>query len=277
MRRLILLFAFYGFAISSIAQTGPGAMLPGKDDIAGWKPEGELEIFSRESIRNLSKEETDYILEYGLNYAIRQRYYNYRNKVITVEVYTMNNSFGSCGLFMRYGKKQRVFQEYGNSVYEKEGEYGFWKQLYFVKLKSAASGDTIKEGFRQISAFIDSKIRSKGIIPDILGFSKDKPGNVTIFRGPLALSEIYYFSPKNIFYINEGLAIENGNIKDIIFRYSDNNEAVRRFTEVAGLLSGMSKFSGFIMLGDFSFTMKDRDGKQLVFKVAEDCIRVNIK
>ena len=261
----------------SFAQTGKGAMLPDKDDIAGWKPEGEMKIFNSEALRNLAKEETEFIKEYGFDYAVEQKYYNYRNMLITVNVYVMKNSFGSCGLFMRYSKKQKVFQEYGNSTYEKAGEYGFWKQMYFVKLTSGSEGDTIKEGFRMISGFIDSKIRTKGSVPEILGYSKDKPGNVTIFKGPLALSEIYYFGPNNIFFIDEGLAIENGETKEIILKYSDNNVAVRRFTEVAGLLSRMSKFSDFVMLDDFSFALKDRDRKKLVLTVSENCLNITIK
>jgi hypothetical protein len=77
--------------------------------------------------------------------------------------------------------------------------------------------------------------------------------------------------------VQEGIAIENGDTKDIILKYSDNNEAVRRFTEVAGLLSGMNKFSDFIMLENFSFALKDRDRKTLVFKVSENYLKINIK
>jgi hypothetical protein len=259
------------------AQTGKGAMLPGKDDIAGWMPAGEMKVFKSEALRNLAKDEAEFIMEYGFDNAIEQKYYNYGNKLITVDVFTMKNSFGSCGLFMRYSKKQKVSQKYGNSTYVKTGEYGFWKHLYFVKLSSASAGDTINEGFMMISAFIDSKIRSKGVIPEILGFSKDKPGNVTIFRGPLVLSEIYYFGPNNIFFMQEGIAIENGRTKEIILKYPDNNEAVRRFTEVSGILSRMSNFSDFAMHDNFSFSMKDRDRKTLVFSVQENCLNIMIR
>lgn len=277
MRYLFTIILIIYACLETAGQTGPGAMLPGKDDLAGWRTPGEMKIWSKENLRSFAKEESAIVQEYGFNYAVEQNYNNFRNKLINVKVYVMNSSFGACGLFMRYSKNQKVIKEYGNSACEKDGEYCFWKQFYFVKLSSASVGDTIKEGFRMISAFIDSKIRSKGVMPDIMGLSSGRSGNVIIFRGPLALSEIYYFSPLNIFFVQEGIAMENPDSKEIILKYADNNEAVRRFTEVAGILSGMSKFSDFIMLENFSFAMKDKERKTLVFMVSENYLNIKIK
>lgn len=277
MRIVLAVMLTLFVSLGSTGQTGPGAMLPGKDDVAGWGTAKEMKIFSKENLQSFANEETDLITELGFDYGVEQDYYNFRDKLISVRVYVMTSSFGSCGLFMRYSKSRKAVKEYGNSSYEKEGEYGFWKQFYFVKLSSVSSGDTIKEGFRMIAAFIDSRIRSKGVIPEILVFSEGKPGDVTIFKGPLALSGIYYFSPLNIFHVREGIAIENGGTKEIILKYSDNDEAVRRFSEVAGILSGMSRFSDFIMLENFSFALKDRDRKTLVFKVSENYLNITIK
>jgi hypothetical protein len=144
-------------------------------------------------------------------------------------------------------------------------------------MTSRFSGDTINEGFRQIAGFIDARIRTKGKPPEILDYCVDKKGTVTIFKGPLALSEIYYFSPLNIFFADEGIAVTNGDTTELIFAYIDDNEAVRRFTEVAGIVSQMSKFSDFIMPAPFTFAMMDRNGKMLTFRVIENKIDVIIK
>jgi hypothetical protein len=275
-----MIFAAVIFIISvsgGYSQTGPGAFLPGPDDIPGWKPAGEMKIWNETILGSLSPADKDLIMEYGFSYAVTARYYNYNNRLIDVRVFTMDNSFGACGLFMRSSRNLRVFEEYGNSSYEKPGEYGFWKQFYFVIMQSAASGDTVSEGFRQIASFIDSRIKSRGILPDILRFSDSRSGNVIIFKGPLALSEIYYFSPLNIFFIKEGIAIEDKDSKEIILKYTDNYEAVRRFSDSAGILSSMTKFSNFIMAGEYSFAMKDRDGRTLIFKVVDNCLHITIK
>jgi hypothetical protein len=277
MRYYLTITLLFFISLNSAGQTGPGAMLPAKDNIAGWRPAGEINIWSKENLRNFAGDEADIVMEYGFDHAVEQNYYNFKNKLINVKVYVMNNSFGSCGLFMRYSRNQNVVKEYGNSAYQKDGEYGFWKHLYYIRLTSDAKGDTIKEGFRMIAAFIDSKIRYRGVIPEIVGYSEGKAGTVTIFRGPLALSEIYYFSPLNIFFVQEGIAIVNGESKEIILRYSDNNEAVRRFSETAGILSGISKFSDFIMIGDLSFALKDRERRTLVFRVSDNYLNITIK
>jgi hypothetical protein len=144
-------------------------------------------------------------------------------------------------------------------------------------MTSETTGDTISEGFRQMAAYIDSKIRSRGNMPAILGYSKYKKGDVTLFRGPLGLSEIYYFGPRNIFFADEGIAIENNNETEIFFKYSDNNEAVWRFSETAGLLSGMSRFSDFKMTGEYTFELKDIEGRVLSVSVSDSCLHVTIR
>jgi hypothetical protein len=189
----------------------------------------------------------------------------------------MNNIFGSYGIFLHKSKWEKVNKEFGNSYYEKEGIYAFWKQYYFILMHSAVSGDSVSAGFRQMAGVIDSKIKSRGKMPDILSFSNNRTGNPILFKGPVSLSLIYYFSPLDIFKINEGIAFESSDSKEIILKYPDNNEAVRRFSDAAGILGRMTKFSDFKMTDTYSFSMKDKDGKTLTFKVNDDCLNIPIK
>ena len=259
------------------SQTGKGAFLPDINDLPGWRPAGEVEVYKSESLEKIADAETGLILEYGLNYAVARKYYNFGYRVINVQVYTMDNSFGSYGLFLRHSKNEKVFSKYGNSCYEKAGEFGFWKQFYFIRMFSDVKNDTVSEGYSQIAAFIDSKIRSRGVFPPIMNLSDKEAKNVRIFRGPLALSEIYYFSPLNIFFVNEGIAFDKGDTTKIILKYPDNNDAVKHYTEVAGILSAMPKFTDFRMDGNFSFSMKDKEHKTLIFSVSESNLEISIE
>ena len=277
MKKIILLLLSLATYSISFSQSGPGAMLPTETELPGWRASGEFKTYNRDNLSNLINDEANLILEYGFRNIVSRDYYNFSGKVINIQVYTMENTFGSCGVFMLKSKGEKVFKEFGNACFEKAGSFSFWKQFYLVMMHSEFSGDTISEGFRLIAGVIDSKIKSRGLFPDIIGLSNDKTGNITIFKGPLALSNIYYFSPLNIFYIKEGIAIENGDTREIILKYTDNNEAVRRFSDAAGILSGMSKFSSFIMLGDYSFAMKDKEGKTLKFRVDDNCMNITIK
>jgi hypothetical protein len=259
------------------SQTGPGAILPNEKEVPGWRTSGELKIYNRDNLYDLIRNEAEIFKEFDFRSAVSRDYYNFSGKVINIRVFTMENTFGSYGIFLQKSKGEKVFKEFGNACFEKAGNFSFWKQYYFVTLHSESSGDTISGGFRLFSGIIDSKIKSRGLFPEILGLSADKTGDITLFKGPLALANIYYFSPLNVFYINEGVAIENSDSKEIILKYIDNNEAVRRFSDAAGILGGMSKFSGFIMTGDYSFAMKDKNGKTLTFKVEDNCLNIKIK
>jgi hypothetical protein len=272
-----LVFILFLLCFSTLwSQTGPGSFLPDLNELPGWRPAGETEVFKNELLEKIAGEETGLIIEYGFNYAVTRKYYNFGYRVINVQVYVMDNTFGSYGLFLRHSRNEKVFSQYGNSCYEKPGEFGFWKQYYFIKMSSDVRNDTVSEGCRQIASFIDSKIRSRGLFPVILNLTDNSSRNVRIFKGPLALSEIYYFGPLNIFFVNEGISFEKGDSTKIIFKYSDNNEAVRRYTEVAGILSAMPKFTNFTMDGDFSFSMKDKEHKTLYFTVSENNLELSI-
>jgi hypothetical protein len=221
--------------------------------------------------------DADLFIEYGFKQVVTRDYFNFNGKIIKIEVYTMDNVFASYGIFLQKSKGQKTFQEYGNTCFSNNKSYGFWKQYYFILMHSDYSGDTISDGYKQMAGVIDAKIKSRSILPEIMGFSKGMTGNITIFRGPVALSNIYYFGAGNIFNIKEGIAIENSDSKEIILKYSDNNEAVRRFSDAAGILGAMPKFTGFKMDGLYSFTMKDNNGKTLIFKIDDICLDILIK
>jgi hypothetical protein len=271
---LLLLIIFAGSLAKS--QTGPASFLPEASELPGWRPAGEPVIYKNTNLVSLAGEETPVIKEFGFNYAVAQQYYNFGYRVIDVKVFVMENTFGSYGLFLRHSRKEKVFSDYGNSSFQKHGEYGFWKQKYFVSMHCDIENDTVNEGYRQIAAFIDSKIKSKGLFPGIMGLTGEDTKNVRLFSGPLGLSEVYYFSPLNIFFIQEGVAFERGDTTRIILKYPDNNEAVRRYSEAAGILGAMPKFTGFTMDGNFSFLMKDKEGKTLSFRVNESNLEISI-
>jgi hypothetical protein len=275
-KSILLLVAIMGYC-NLFSQSGPDAILPSEKEVPGWRTSGKNKIYNKENLRDFINEEAELFNEFGLRSVITRDYYNFSGKVINIQVYTMDNSFGSCGIFLQKSKGEKVFREFGNACFEKAGSFVFWKQYYLILMNSGSSGDSISFGFRLMAGVIDSKIKSKGLFPDIMRFSDGKTGNITIFKGPLAMANIYYFSPLNIFRINEGMAIENDDNKEIILKYTDNNEAVRRFSDAAGILGGMTKFSGFIMVGDYSFALKDKDGKSLTFKVNDNCMNITIK
>jgi hypothetical protein len=277
MKKLFMFFFTILIFCNSYSQSGPDAILPGEKEIPGWRASGEFKQYSRENFQIVVKDETDLFREFGIRNVISRDYYNFSGKVINIQIFTMSNIFGSYGIFLYKSKGEKVTKEFGNSYYEKEGTYAFWKQYYYILMHSASSGDSISKGFRQMAGLIDSRIKSRGNLPEILSLSNNHAGNPTLIKGPISLSAIYYFSPLDIFRINEGVAFENNDSKEIIFKYTDNNEAVRRFSDAAGILGGMTKFSDFIMVGDYSFAMKDKNGKTLTFKVNDNCLDITIK
>lgn len=277
MKRSVILFILIFWFSDSWSQTGPDAIMPTEKEIPGWRTTGETKIFDKDNPGDFIKDNAELYTEFGIRKAVSRDYYNFFGKVINLKVFTMNSTFGSYGLFLQQSKKEKISNDFGNGCFEKNGSFVFWKQFYFVVMNSKSVGDTISEGFRMLAKVIDSRIKSRGSLPEIAGLSNGRKGTPVLLKGPLALAEIYYFSPLDIFKINEGIAFENEDSREIILKYADNNEAVRTLSDVAGILSGMKKFSGFIMVGEYSFAMKDSEGKNLTFKVDKDCLNILIK
>jgi hypothetical protein len=277
MKKILFILFFSACYSLLFSQTGPDAILPSEKEVPGWRGAGEYKMYKEEDLKKLAGNDAELITEFGFKNVVSRNYFNFSGKEINVQVYTMDNTFGSYGLFLQKSRGEKVFKEFGNACFEKKGSFRFWKHIYFVVIQSESSGDTISQGFRQIAGIIDSKIKSKGVLPDILRFSGNRTGTTSLFRGPVALGNIYYFGPVNIFNINEGLAIENSDSRELIFKYTDNNEAVRRFSDAAGILGKMEKYSDFKLIDKYSFTMKDKEGKILTFKVDDICLDVIIK
>ncbi|HVN58627.1 MAG TPA: DUF6599 family protein [Bacteroidales bacterium] len=272
---VLLAFSVF-FIMPAAGQTSRSAFLPDAGEIPGWRPSGDAIIFRENNLAGIAADESSLILEYGINYAVSRQYYNFGRRTIKVNVFVMNNTFGSYGLFLRHSRKEKVFSKYGNSCYEKPGEFGFWKQFYFIRMQSDFKNDSVSEGFSQMASFIDSKIKARGLFPSILGQAGDNAKNIRLFSGPLGLAEIYYFSPLDIFFVQEGISYERGDTTRIILSYHDNNEAVKRYTDAAGILSAMPKFSGFRMDGNLGYQMKDREGRILLLRVKDSDLEITI-
>jgi hypothetical protein len=276
-RYLELLLVLSFFVSASQAQTGSDAILPSEKELPGWRTTGEYKAYKGEELKNLIGNEAALVIEYGFKNALTRDYYNFRGKVITVRIFTMVNTFGSYGYFLQTSRGEKIFKEFGNASFENKNSFHFWKQIYYVEMISKSSGDTISEGFRQIAGFIDSKVKSRGALPDIMKLADSRKGSPVLFKGPIAMDKIYYFGPVNIFNTVEGIAFENSDSKELIYRYQDNNEAVRRFSDAAGILAKMGRYSDFRLTDRYTFTLKDRDGKVLTFKVDDNCLDVVIK
>ncbi|MFN2379392.1 MAG: hypothetical protein ABR519_04185, partial [Bacteroidales bacterium] len=124
---------------------------------------------------------------------------------------------------------------------------------------------------------VENRIKQDGRLPSVATAFSDRNGSITLLRGKIALSNIYYFSSRDIFVIEEGIAVEENGVKEIWLHYSDHGKPVQRLGEVSALLSTDARFTGFTMSGKQSVTLSDKRGNRIDIEASGNYLKIKIE
>lgn len=148
---------------------------PGEGAIAGWTPEGELEVYDSETIFNLVDGQADFFFVYGFEQVAVQRYQNAEEIMLDVQIWQLSDDASAYGLFSAGVAGEPV--AVGN---EGDGDPGrrlaFWQDRYVAQLfsrKSVPDADLLSFG-EAISAALPSggerpalvdRLPAEGLVP----------------------------------------------------------------------------------------------------------------
>lgn len=106
---------------------------PGEGVIAGWTPEGELEVYDSETIFSLVNGQADFFFVYGFEQVAVRRYQNAEEIVLDVQIWQVTDDASAYGLFSAGTAGEPV--AIGN---EGDGDGGrrlvFWQDRYVAQL-----------------------------------------------------------------------------------------------------------------------------------------------
>jgi hypothetical protein len=109
------------------------AAFPGADAVAGWSPEGELEVYDSETIFNLVDGQADFFFAYGFEQVAVRQYKNTAGAVLDVQIWQVSDAASAYGLFSADIAGEPV--DVGN---EGDGDVGrrlvFWQNRYVAQL-----------------------------------------------------------------------------------------------------------------------------------------------
>ncbi len=276
MKRVIFFLLFIVNVSFISAQSGIGALLPGEGDLPGWQVEGNPEIYRGDRVNPEFNGKADIINEYGLRETIAARIAGDNGGVVDVKIYRMKDSFGAFALYLMKNPGNGGSCTLGNDCFTAGNTLSFWKLHYTVVLTLDEPCGEPCSALDTVGMYIDSRIRSAGKWPDIFSKVDHYNGRVTLIRGKLALSDIYHFTSRDIFRIEEGIAIERDDETEIMLKYRSVNESVQRLGEVAGFLSREGRFDNFRMSGDLSFSMIDDNGNEIEIISEDNWLRIVI-
>jgi hypothetical protein len=108
---------------------------PDANVIAGWTPDGKLDIYDNETIFNLVDGQADFFFVYGFEQVAVQRYQNAEEIVLDVQIWQLSDDASAYGLFSAGVAGEPV--AVGN---EGDGDAGrrlaFWQDRYVAQLFS---------------------------------------------------------------------------------------------------------------------------------------------
>lgn len=262
----------------SLAQTGLKAFLPKEDEMEGWRLSDKVSEYRGEDLIFFVNREADLYHEFGFVEVMATSFRNDLEEELSFELYRMKDVYASYGIYLL--KSEGMNEKYnraGKDAYIDNNSLVLWKHHYIAVIKGDYTSESASQGMDLLADIVDSRIKIPGRWPAISHTFRNSPGNITLLRGKIGLQNVYYFTSKNVFRIEEGYAIEKPGLTDIYLKYSDSHTAIQRFGEVAGVLSREKRFSGFAMVGNTSFRMVDENGSDISIEADNNYLNIRIQ
>jgi hypothetical protein len=262
----------------SLAQTGLKAFLPKEDEMEGWRLSDKVSEYKGEDLIFFVNREADLYHEFGFVEVMATSFRNDFDEELTFELYRMKDVYASYGIYLlkSEGMKEK-YDKAGKDAFMDNNSLVLWKHHYIAVIKGDYTSENTSNGMDQLAGIVDSRIKIPGRWPTISHTFRNSPGNITLLRGKIGLQNVYYFTSKNVFRIEEGYAIEKQGLTDIHLKYSDSHTTIQRFGEVAGVLSREKRFSGFAMVGNTAFRMMDENGSDISVEADNNYLNIRIQ
>jgi hypothetical protein len=270
---LLMLIGSYSFA-----QTGLKAFLPKNDELAGWTINSDVSEYKGNDLIFFVNREADLYHEFGFAELMTTSFSNDQNEAFSIEVYRMKDIYASYGIYLYKSEgMEDKYEEAGKDAFIDDNSLVMWKHHYIAVIKGDYRNSHVSTGMELMADLVDSRIKIPGRWPAISHTFRNSPGNIVLLRGKIGLQNVYYFTSKDVFRIEEGYAIQKPGITDIHLKYSDSFTTIQRFGEVAGVLSREKRFRGFAMVGNTTFKMIDENGSDISIEAESNYLNIRIQ
>lgn len=278
MKRVLILALFLlGCGSFLKSQTGLKAFIPKVDELPGWLVSGEVKEYRGAELIFVANREADLYHEFGFKGVLTSIFKDQGSDQISLEIFRMKDVYASYAIYLHKSEGMVKKYDVGNEAFINDNTLIMWKHHFVAVIKGDATDSNVSMGMKKLADIVDSRIKIPGRWPKISHTFRDSQGSVTLLRGKLGLQNVYYFTSKDVFRIEEGYAIQKPGLTDIHLIYSDSFTSIQRFGEIAGVLSREGRFSGFNMIGSTAFRMRDNDGNDISIESDNNLLNIRIQ
>jgi hypothetical protein len=190
-------------------------------NIAGWVPAGDGEIFTRETIFDYMDGAGEVYLAYDFDHLLVREYVKPSAPPIVAEVYQMASAEDAYGIFTHDTDGEKV--EIGADAIYSGGYLRFWKGTLFVRLLAEKETEGVKTAVLTMGKTIAAAITQASKKP-VLTMCLPSEGLITkevrYFHQPISLDIHYYLADTNILNLDAKTEV-------VLTRYQQNDQKVR--------------------------------------------------
>jgi hypothetical protein len=275
---LALVFVYGAAGAAGISRTrGPLAgYLPGDQEAAGWVRDGEAQEFEGEALYTYIDGGAEIYEEYGFRRVIVQDYRSSGGTSVSLEIFEMETPAAAYGMFTfkRSGQGQSLDLGGGGEL---EAYYlNFWKGRFLATLTGFDETAGTVEGLLALAKAVDSKIKDRGMAPELVGLLPPQGlvvGTVKYLKGLLGLNNVYSFYTARGLDFSEAVKADYGDGSTVIvLRYGTKEAFDPAFPELWKALDESGRFAK----ADEERILRDGKGRFLSFSARPPAVIVGL-
>ena len=238
-----MLLALGAAAPAGAAALDLASLLPKTGAVAGWRTEGKVETYTRDTLYEYIDGGADLYLGYSFRRLVRADYAGPNKSKITVELYDMGSSYDAFGVFAHEQAPERP--PVGQESSFAGGLLTFWKDGLFARLFADPDSQQARAAILKLGKAISASLPTMGRKPPLLKLLPADglaPRSVRYLHTDTALNSVLYL-PGNPLKLNRTTDVAYGEYpqtgaapsKVVVVGYLDAARARSAFFAVAAV------------------------------------------
>ena len=259
--------AFAGQAGNQLKESPLLSFLPDRSEFKGWAKEGDHQFFEGEDLFIYIDGGAEIYFEYGFGRVIVQDYRDEAGGRLSLEIFEMNSPESAYGMFTFKSSPRGKALALGDECQLADYYLNLCKGRYLVTITGLDQDSTPRDGLVSLAGLVEKKLGGGGERPSLVSLLPEEglnPQSLKLFKGPLALYNIYPFYRKDVFAFQAGIKGDYANRYSLfLFEYAAEETAGGRFSETRVKFSSEPKYGHFRWDGEL-LRVRDDKGRAIL-------------
>jgi hypothetical protein len=207
--------------------------------IDDWKISAKDQIYNRNNLYKYINGGAELYISYGFKKVVNRTYSKRQQPDILVDLFDMGTSPNAFGVFSH--SRETIDNTFGQGSQYTQGQLLFWKNHFFVSILASPETVESKKAVFNIARKIDTAIKEKGSLPEILTFLPEQSlvrESIRYFHHYIWLNSYFYLADRNILHINkktDAILAKYGEQKKryilLLVKYNQNKDAKTAYND----------------------------------------------